>query len=62
MSAAPALAPDSPVRVRLGELRLELERGRRQLDMLDRERLLLRETLLRICGAIEVLEELEGAA
>lgn len=48
---------------RLEQLRGELERGERQLGVLDRHRAELRDTLLRISGAIQVLEELhQGAA
>ena len=43
---------------RLEELREELAQGRIQLDALDRRREDLRETMLRIAGAIQVLEEL----
>lgn len=43
---------------RLEELRLELYKGQRQLDQLDQQRQELRDTLLRISGAIQVLEEI----
>jgi hypothetical protein len=43
---------------RLQQLRAELEKGRRRMQMLDHEREQVRETMLRISGAIQVLEEL----
>ena len=43
---------------RLEELRQELSKGQKHLEMLDRERQEVRDTLLRISGAIQVLEEL----
>jgi hypothetical protein len=43
---------------RLDELKEEFEKGRRHLEVLDRERQEVRDTLLRIGGAIQVLEEL----
>ena len=43
---------------RLQVLRVELEKGQRQMAMFDRQRGELRDTLLRISGAIQVLEEL----
>jgi hypothetical protein len=43
---------------RLEELRLELAKGQRQLEMLDYQRREVRDTVLRISGAIRVLEEL----
>jgi prefoldin subunit 5 len=43
---------------RLEELRQELAKGQKRLEMLDRERQEVRDTLLRISGAIQVLEEL----
>ena len=43
---------------RLQTLRDEFAKGQRQLDQLDRERQEVRDTLLRISGAIQVLEEL----
>ncbi len=50
-----------PIETRLRELRLEQERGFGRLARLDREREQLRETLLRIQGAIQVLEEMRRA-
>jgi hypothetical protein len=46
------------IQQRLQELRNELAKGEQQLDRLDRERAALRDTMLRIAGAIQVLEEL----
>jgi hypothetical protein len=46
------------VRKRLNELRHELERGYRRMAVLDKEREETRDTILRIKGAIQVLEEL----
>jgi prefoldin subunit 5 len=43
---------------RLQELRREFKIGEAQLEELDRQRARLRDTLLRISGAIQVLEEL----
>ncbi len=42
---------------RLGELKADFEAGQARLAALDREATQLRETLLRISGAIHVLEE-----
>ena len=42
---------------RLGELKAEFESGQRQLAELDAQAAQLRQTLLRISGAIQVLEE-----
>lgn len=48
---------------RLEELRAEFEKGQQALQELDERRASIRETLLRISGAIQVLEEtLQGAA
>ncbi len=47
---------------RLAELEKEFERGQEQMTALDRERAELRDTLLRISGAIQVLRELQGKA
>jgi hypothetical protein len=46
---------------RLGELRSELETGRTMLAELDARRAELQQTLVRIGGAVQVLEELLGA-
>jgi len=46
---------------RLAGLRQEWDKGVRQLEQLDRQRAELRETLLRIEGAIQVLDELSRA-
>jgi hypothetical protein len=43
---------------RLEELRREFQSGRELLERLERERNQTHETLLRISGAIQVLEEL----
>ena len=43
---------------RLELLHIELEKGQRHLTLLDRQRQDARDTLLRITGAIQVLEEL----
>lgn len=42
---------------RIGELKIDFEAGQARLANLDREAAQLRETLLRISGAIMVLEE-----
>jgi len=43
---------------RLESLQIDYERGQRHLELLDRQRGDLRDRLLRIAGAIQVLEEL----
>ena len=48
------------IQARLEVLRGELETGQTQLEKVERQRTYLRETLLRIGGAIQVLEELLG--
>ena len=50
------------MRQRLDELRTELARGREQMLILDQRRQELRDTMLRISGAIQVLEELLSEA
>lgn len=42
---------------RLAELRAEFERGQQTLDDLETQATTVRQTLLRISGAIQVLEE-----
>ena len=48
------------IQARLKVLRGELETGQMELEKVERQRTQLRETLLRISGAIQVLEELLG--
>jgi len=48
------------IEARLAELRAEFETGQRLLAELDEKREKLRESLLRIAGAIQVLEEMNG--
>ena len=43
---------------RLQELRAELEKGRQRMEELERERQQVRDAMLRISGAIRVLEEI----
>ena len=49
------------VEKRLKELRQELERGYHRMAVLDKEREETRDTILRIKGAIQVLEELSNS-
>jgi uncharacterized coiled-coil protein SlyX len=42
---------------RLAELRADFERGQQTLDQLETQAATVRQTLLRISGAIQVLEE-----
>lgn len=51
--------PQDP-QARLAELRQEYRTGEEQLGQLVRHEAELRETLLRISGAVQVLEELTG--
>lgn len=46
------------IEARLAELRAEFEAGQRMLAELEQERERLRESMLRIAGAIQVLEEM----
>lgn len=50
------------IEARLKELQSELERGYRRIAALDKEREETRDTILRIKGAIQVLEELAAEA
>jgi hypothetical protein len=50
------------LRARLTELKRDYELGTGQLRQLTQQEAALRETLLRISGAIQVLEELVAAA
>ena len=52
------LSADAHLAARLQELRGELARGEAQLAELDQRRAALRDTLLRISGAVQVLQEL----
>jgi len=45
---------------RLIELKKELEKGHQQMALLEQRRQELRDTILRISGAIQVLEELQA--
>ena len=47
---------------RLVQLRRELEKGQQQMALLEQRRQELRDTVLRISGAIQVLEELQSQA
>lgn len=47
---------------RLTELRAEWSEGQRRMEALDAERAKTRDMLLRIAGAIQVLEELTGSS
>ncbi|MFF8942166.1 hypothetical protein ACF1A5_07775 [Streptomyces sp. NPDC014864] len=58
MSHQPTPEMPGRMRERLDELRRDYERGRRQLQNLLREEAATREGLLRVSGAIQVLEEM----
>jgi hypothetical protein len=51
---------DETVQARLELLRQEFQNGQQQLAAIEAQRAQLTETLLRISGAIQVLEELTG--
>ena len=46
------------LQIRLGELKKEFATGQARLQELEKQQMYLRETMLRISGAIQVLEEL----
>jgi hypothetical protein len=46
------------IQARLEELKKELEAGQAELQKVDMQRTYLRETMMRIGGAVQVLEEL----
>lgn len=48
------------VQERLASLKKEFEVGQKRLQQLEQEQTYLRETMLRISGAIQVLQELVG--
>ena len=50
------------IQVRIESLRKELEVGQRRMHDLERDLAQLRDTMLRISGAIQVLEELQAEA
>lgn len=52
------LSSEARLSARLQELRAELARGEAQLAELDQRRAAMRDTLLRISGAVQVLQEL----
>ena len=50
------------LQTRIDALRKELEMGQRRMQDLERQLAQLRDTMLRISGAIQVLEELQADA
>lgn len=59
--AALAKVSDMDVEQRLASLREEYAKGEQMLADMEREASEIRDSLLRIAGAIQVLEELQGA-
>lgn len=51
---------ENQVKERLTQLKSEFEKGQRRLQELENETTNLKQTLLRISGAIQVLEELQS--
>lgn len=45
---------------RLAQLKKELEKGQQQMALLEQRKQEVRDTMLRISGAIQVLEELQS--
>jgi len=50
------------VKVRIEALRKEMETGQQRMQDLERQLAQVRDTMLRISGAIQVLEEIQGQA
>lgn len=46
------------IEARINELKLEFEEGNKMLEEIDMKRISLEQTMLRISGAIQALEEL----
>ncbi len=51
---------EESLKSRLAALREELDKGQKQIALLDQKRAETRDMLLRISGAIQVLEELKA--
>jgi len=51
---------DEKIQQRIETLRKELEVGQQQMQVLEQKMAQLRDTMLRISGAIQVLEELQS--
>jgi hypothetical protein len=60
MTATEGDVMDNKVQERLTALRAEFETGQHRLAEIEAQRAQVTETLLRISGAIQVLEELQG--
>ena len=56
----PEVTPTAPLRARLDDLRSERAKGEQMLAHAESEVLELRSQLLRLSGAIQVMEELLG--
>ncbi len=53
---------DEKIQQRIETLRKELETGQQQMQVLEQKMAQLRDTMLRISGAIQVLEEIQSQA